>query len=558
MTLQEFTATFPSESSYVEWKEGVSNNRIQKAVVALSNADGGVLMIGVNDRGRPTGRPLDANLEKRLWEIVNHIESPGSIELHGLAVGGVEITVVSVARRLQGVAQTSDGTALIRMGKQNLPLTGATLVELVSKRVQDSFDSGLSEPGSCATRSAPSKRVQDSFDSGLSRWILAEADPDLLGLLFGAFEIDPNSSEQDRADALEERGMVVHRAGEAVLTKAGALFLVPDAPSEFGKCLVEVFRFPEDGAEHDRRVVFDGTPAQQVDAATAWIDNELGFDLIVVGRKRHELKRLPVRALREVVANAVAHRDYQLSGSAVEVRISPREVTVISPGGFVAPVTSENLRDAHAARNRRVIQALRAFGLAEDAGRGIGVVLNEMAQDLRAEPSFTEQPQGHVTVRLPVESPVSPEERAWARELEGRAELLPGDRRVLIEAARGAALANADVRSLLNVDSAEARQSLQRLRDAGLLEQEGERRAARYRIVPGLGRPAWVGLDRAGQRSAVLDMAGRGPVTNAMVRQELGLPRQGTVLLLRGLVAEGMLEMRGSKRGSHYVLAGSA
>ena len=139
----------------------------------------------------------------------------------------------------------------------------------------------------------------------------------------------------------------------------------------------------------------------------------------------------------------------------------------------------------------------RPFGLAEDAGRGIGVVLDEMAQDLRAEPSFAEQPQGHVTVRLPVESPVSPEERAWARELEGRTELLPGDRRVLVEAARGADLANADVRSLLNVDSSEARQSLQHLRDAGLLEQEGERRAARYRIVPGLGRPAWVGLDRA-------------------------------------------------------------
>ena len=269
-----------------------------------------------------------------------------------------------------------------------MPLTGAALVELVSKR------------------------VQDSFDSGLSRWILAEADPDLLELLFGVFEIDPNSSEQDRADALEERGMVVHRAGEAVLTKAGALFLVPNASREFGKCFVEVFRFPEHGAEHDRRVVFDGTPAQQVDAATAWIDNELGFDLIVVGRKRHELKRLPVRALREVVANAVAHRDYQLSGSAVEVRVYPREVTVISPGGFVAPVTSENLRNAHAARNRRVIQALRAFGLSEDAGRGIGVVFDEMAQDLRAEPTFAEQPQGHITVQLPIESPVSPEERA--------------------------------------------------------------------------------------------------------------------------------------------------
>ena len=533
MTLAEFAAAFPSESSYVEWKQGVSSDRIQRAVVAFSNADGGVLMIGVDDRGRPTGagRPLDADLERRLWEIVNHVESPGSIELRELAVEGVAITVVSVARRLQGVAQTSDGTALVRMGKQNLPLTGAALVELVSQR------------------------VQDSFDSGVSRWSLAEADPGLVGQLCRAFEIGSGLRGQGLADALAERGMVVHRGGEARLTKAGALFLVSGASSEFGKCFVEVFRFPKDGAEHDRRVVFDGTPAEQVDAATAWVHDELGFDLVVVGRKRHELKRLPVRALREVIANAVAHRDYQLSGSAVEVRVSPREVAVISPGGFVAPVTSENLRDAHAARNRRVIQALRAFRLAEDAGRGIGVVLREMAQDLRAEPSFAEQPQGHVTARLPVESPVSPEERAWARELQARAELLPADSRVLIEAARGAELANSDVRALLSVDSAQARQSLQRLRDAGLLDQEGDRRAARYRIAAGLGRPARIGLDRAQQRSAVLGMANRGPITNAMVRQELGLPRHGAVQLLRGLVADGMLEMRGSRRGSHYVPA---
>ncbi len=533
MSLTEFAEAFPSESSYVEWKQGVGGRRIQEAVVAFSNADGGVLMIGVDDGGRPTatGRPLDADLEKRLWEIVNHVESPGGIQLHEFVVEGSAVTVVSVDRRSQGVAQTSDGTALVRLGKQNLPLTGSALVSLVSQR------------------------VQDSFDSGVSRWMLAQADSGLVALVCDAFEIDPELSEQDLADALAERGMVVHRGGEPALTNAGALFLVPDAPGEFGKCHIEVFRHSDDRAEYDRRIVFDGTPAQQADAATAWVDNELGFDLVVVGRKRHELRRLPVRAIREVIANAVAHRDYQLSGSAVEVRVSQREVVVVSPGGFVAPITAENLRNAHAARNRRIIQALRAFRLAEDAGRGIGVVVNEMAEDLRPEPSFSEHPQGHVTVRLEVESPVTPEERAWTRELEARAELHPRDRRVLIEAARGATLTNSAVRTLLGVDSAEARSCLQRLRDAGLLEQDGERRGARYRVVAGLGRPAWVGLDRADQRETVLDMAKAGPVTNTTLRQELGLSRQQAVQLLQGLVADGELEMRGTRRGAHYLTA---
>ena len=43
-----------------------------------------------------------------------------------------------------------------------------------------------------------------------------------------------------------------------------------------------------------------------------------------------------------------------------------------------------------------------------------------------------------------------------------------------------------------------------------------------------------------------------------MVRQELGVPRQGAAHLLRGLVDDGELEMLGSRRGSRYVLPGSA
>ena len=488
-------------------------------------------MVGVDDRGTVIGKRLDDGLQKKIWETIQEVEAPGSVDLHGLRVGKVDITVISVAERQDGIAQTSDGTLLIRRGKQNLPLEGGALVELVSQR------------------------ERESFDSGPSRWSLPDADSHLLAELCRALEIEPTLGETDIADALEERGMAVRRAGSAMLTKAGALFLVPTAPTEFGKCFVEVFRFPEGATEHDQRTVFDGTPAQQVEAATTKIDEELGFDLVVVGLNRHELKRLPVRALREVVANAVAHRDYQLSGSAIEVHITPREVVVTSPGGFISPVTSENLRNAHAARNRQVIHALRAFNLAEDAGRGIRVILEEMAADLRSEPTFAEEIDGHVTVRLPVESPVSPEERAWVREQEGHALLRPEDRRVLIEAARGVELTNTAVRALLDIDSTRARRGLQRLRDAGFLQQVGEGRGTCYRIVPSMQRSVGIRLDRTELRSIILAMAADGAVTNAMVRTRLGLSRNEVVRLLSGLTADGYLELRGSKRGAHYVLA---
>lgn len=104
MSLDDFKKEFPSESSYVEWKSGVGGAAIRRAIVAFSNADGGVLMIGVDDSGRPVGRTLDAGLEKRLWEIVSLVESPGSVEMRSLTVGRVGVAVVSVGRRLQGVA----------------------------------------------------------------------------------------------------------------------------------------------------------------------------------------------------------------------------------------------------------------------------------------------------------------------------------------------------------------------------------------------------------------------------------------------------------------------
>ena len=137
-----------------------------------------------------------------------------------------------------------------------------------------------------------------------------------------------------------------------------------------------------------------------------------------------------------------------------------------------------------------------------------------------------------------------PEERAWVREQESHALLRAEDRRVLIEAARGVELTNSSVRALLDIDSTGARQSLQRLRDAGFLQQVGEGRGTCYRIVPGIRRSARITLARTELRSIVLAMAADEPITNAIVRDRLGLSRNEAVWLLGGLTADGLLELQ--------------
>jgi hypothetical protein len=59
MSVAEFRGAFPGESQHVEFKRGTSMEQLQNTAVAFSNADGGVVLIGVQDDGRsPRGRSM--------------------------------------------------------------------------------------------------------------------------------------------------------------------------------------------------------------------------------------------------------------------------------------------------------------------------------------------------------------------------------------------------------------------------------------------------------------------------------------------------------------------
>ena len=99
MTPEEFKAAFPDEGQYVEWKAGAGRRPVQEAVVAFSNSEGGIVMVGVDDTGAVVGCPFDSGVEKDLWEMIGQIESPGPAELFGVRIGQAEITLVAVGAR---------------------------------------------------------------------------------------------------------------------------------------------------------------------------------------------------------------------------------------------------------------------------------------------------------------------------------------------------------------------------------------------------------------------------------------------------------------------------
>jgi ATP-dependent DNA helicase RecG len=520
LTQEEFKREFPEEGEHVEFKRGISRRQLQETVVAFSNADGGVILIGVSDDGEVVGRELDAGTSDSIHQLMRDVHDPGRYSLHRASVADKAIVAISVARRQEGFAQMSSGVVRIRKGTRDEPLFGSELQHFINDR------------------------SSQRYELTPTRLSIESADPELVASFGAAFGWD--------ADHLMERLVEHGYAFENRLTVAGSLYLLDDPASVLGKAYIELLRYPDDeSVDYELRVEIKGALPMQMQGAVQRVLDELGTELVVLGVRRYDLHRIPPVVIREAVANALAHRSYELDRTPVRIEIRPSSVRILSPGGLPEPVTVENIRETTAPRNLAAIAALRRFGLAEDAGRGIDVMEDTMLEEMLDPPEFLDN--GHeVAVVLPVRSAVAPAERAWIRELERRGNLEGPDRLLLVHAARGESLTNARAREILQTDRPAARAALQRLRDAGFLEQRGERGGATYHLAGTLEPPAGLRLGPDELADLIEGLASEGPVSNADIRAATGLDRWKVRDLLGALVREDRLVQIGQRRGTRY------
>ncbi|MGO9028928.1 MAG: ATP-binding protein [Acidimicrobiales bacterium] len=522
---EDFAHEFPGEGTAVEFKQGITTKKVQEAAVAFSNADGGVLLVGVNPAGAVTGLSQPGEKSRNLHEALKSISNCGRYEIREISVGSKSVLAVSIERRHEGFAQTSEGVVRVRRGASNPALLGADLSRFVAERAFHSFES------------TPTKVS------------LADADPVRLGRLRQAY----GWPDDDTSDRLREFGFVEAAKGSSKLTVAGALLLLGDPTVIKCRADIDVRRFGTESQEPDKTWKISGSVAEQIERATTDILAELGSTTAVLGAHRVDMPKLPPRALREAVANAVAHRSYQNAGSAIRVEIHPDRVRITSPGGLPEPVTIENIRYQQAARNAALLDALHRMGLAEDLGRGIDRIEDDMVADLLQPPEF-EDDGSFFTVTLRLSGTVTPLERAWVRQLIDREKLDARSGPVVVQAARQGSIANTEVRILLGVDSVVARSILHRLVVEGVFEQRGERGGAQYVLAPTAGAPVRIRHSDEELDQIVLELARNLPVTNALVRDHTGLDRLDALDLLRRLVQSGRLTQEGTRRGTRYLL----
>lgn len=520
MTEAQFERFAAREDERLELKTGAGRKPLQEALVALSNTAGGVILIGVTDDRVVVGCERRQGIDDAIHDAATDSHDVGRYRIRQIDIAGRPVVAVLVEPRLDAVAQTSDGRVLRRQGGRNRAVFGRDLQELVNSRALVRFE---------------------ATDSGVGP---DAVDPQTSAAVAKAFGWRTGSRLQAR---WAERGLM-HASGQ--LTIAGALVLTdPGTSLGVSKFCVDVRSYTDDAATaYHRRTAVEGPVQRQVEVATDEVIREIGTETVVTDAYRHDLPRLPRRVVREAIANAVAHRSYEIDSAAIVVEIRPGVVRVTSPGRLPAPVTVENLREMQAARNQSVIDALRRFKLAEDSGQGIDLIQDEMRLELLQEPRFVEDTD-RFTVELPLGGIVSPTERGWLAEFERTGRLRADERPLLLAVLREGQITNSRAREILGIDSTEVRARLQRMRDCGLVVQNGTKGRAYYTLGE-------LGPRRTDQQ-IVLAEAAQGPLTNERVRALTGLDRIAARALLRRLVDEGLLRQEGQRRGTRYHLRGS-
>lgn len=496
----------------------------------MAYADGGVIMLGVRSDGQPVGIETGGEFKARIHRLIARVHNSGRYELDELTVDENPILVIAVDRRHDGFAQAPDGRILARREAQNVTLVGTEFTDFVSRRALVRFET---QPTS--TR-------------------LDQTSEELLRQVANAWGWRNNDELPER---LTEKGLATYTDRQIVLTIAGSLYLLDDPATEQHKYHIELFRYRDESTRYDRRLTITGPLPEQVRHATQEVLDELGTDLIVIGTQRHELPRVPVQVLREAIANAVAHRVYEDTRRAVRIELRPGRVVVVSPGPLPEPVTIDNIREQNAPRNIAVIDTLRRFGLAEDAGRGVDVMEDVMEAHMLARPEFADDGTS-VAVTLSTTSSIAPEERVWLLSLENDESLNSHERQTLLLAAREGSVTNARTRAVLGIDSVAARRLLTRLRDRGVLIQHGARGGAQYVLSPNLAQSTARAFTPAEVDATIIEHARAGVITNEQIRDATGLDREIVLRRLNALVEAGMLVRHGERRGTTYELVDGA
>ena len=90
----------------------------------------------------------------------------------------------------------------------------------------------------------------------------------------------------------------------------------------------------------------------------------------------------------ELIVNAVAHRDYSIKGTDIQIKMYDDHLDVESPGILPGLVRISNIREFHFSRNPKIVELLNEYDLVKEFGEGVDRIYRDMEAAGLPEPEY--------------------------------------------------------------------------------------------------------------------------------------------------------------------------
>ncbi len=376
----DFWRSLPSETQNLEFKEAkvqFDNKKLYRYCVALANEGGGHLVLGIADKPPRSvvgtaafNNPVE--MAAKLFKAVGF-----RVDIEEVTHPDGRVIVFHVPSRPLGTAYHYAGAYLMRSGEELVPMSEDQLRKIFAE----------GQPGWLEQTAIDRLSGQD-----VVQLLDTQSYFDLLSLPY------PTTQESVLARLQEEQLVVKAKDGFSI-NNLGAILLAKKL-SDFSSVKRKAPRVivytgeskldtkSDQWGEKGYAVGFEGL--------VKYVMSQLPQNEVIQDAVRKEVKLVPEVVVRELVANALIHQDFQMAGANPMIEIYLDRVELSNPGLPMVPV--ERFIDGYQSRNEVLADLMRRFGICEGKSSGIDRVVETAELYQLPAPDFQSAHQRTVVI----------------------------------------------------------------------------------------------------------------------------------------------------------------
>lgn len=365
------------ENQHIEFKQSWRDEYLQY-ICGFANAQGGTLYIGIDDKGEVCGIKNAHTLLENLPNQIN--QTMGLLAQVDLHVDE-EKEYISIHVEPSDQAISYRGKFYYRSGSTLQEMNGVALTDFLFRKNNTTWDQSIVEEATLNELDA------ESVDYFVRKAVDAQ-------------RLDASVRELSHIQLLRKLKLVNH---EDQLTMAALLLFGKDIEKWNLMASFRIGRFQQSQAN----LLFQDNivcPLIHMPERVLWTlrSRYLVAPIHYEGLQRIEPLEIPEDALREMVCNAIVHKNYL--GPHIQMRVWDDKIELWNFGELPYNYTIEKLLQTHESypRNPLIAQIFYLAGLIEQWGRGYEKIHDAFVREHLMQPTF-EQARGGILVTIPRE-----------------------------------------------------------------------------------------------------------------------------------------------------------